>query len=78
MIEGMFPPVKLERKTAPSKFVAADGEQIRDMGEKTIPFTTHEEIHSASIVKPLISMQKVVRAGNVAVLDQKESAHSKY
>ena len=26
----------------------------------------------------LISMQKVVRAGNVVVLDETESAHSKY
>ena len=41
------------------------------MGEKTIPFTTHEGFHSASFVKHLISMQKVVRAGNVVLLDEK-------
>ena len=36
MIEGMFLRVKLERKTAPKKFVAATGAEIRDLGEKTI------------------------------------------
>ena len=35
MLEAMFPHVKLERKTSPLKFVAANGEQIRDMGVKT-------------------------------------------
>ena len=35
MLEGMSPRVKLERKTAPKKMVAANGEQIRDWGEKT-------------------------------------------
>ena len=49
----------------------------RDLGEKNIPFKTNEEIQrcitfrSANVVKPLISMQKVVRAGNVVVLDEK-------
>ena len=52
------------------KFVAANGEQINDLGEKTIPFKTNEGIQgcitfrSANVVKPLISMQKVVRSGN--------------
>ena len=69
--------VKIERKTAPKKFVAATGEQIRDLGERTIPFKTNEGVQrcltfrSASVVNPLISMQKVVRAGNIAVLDEK-------
>ena len=51
--------------------------QIIDEGENTIPFKTNEEIHrcmtfrSASLVKPLISMQKVGRAGNFVVLDEK-------
>ena len=58
-------------------FVAANGEQIRDLGEKKIPFKTNEGIQrciafkSASVVKPPISMQKVVRAGNVVVLDER-------
>ena len=77
MSETMFPHVKLERKTSPKKFVAANGEQIKDLGEKNIPFKTNEGIprcitfRSANVVKPLISMQKVVRAGNVVVLDEK-------
>ena len=77
MPETMFPHVKLERKTSPKKFVAANGEQIKDLGEKRIPFKTNEGIQrcitfrSANVVKPLISMQKVVRAGNIVVLDEK-------
>ena len=64
MPEAMFPSVKLERKTQPKKFVAANGEQIKDLGEKNIPFRTNEGIQrcitfrSANVVKPLISMQK--------------------
>ena len=41
MIEGMFPLVKLERKTA-KKSVAANGIQIIDL---TMPCKTHEEIY---------------------------------
>ena len=41
MLETMFPHVKLNRKTSPKKFVAANGEQIRDLGEKNIPFKTN-------------------------------------
>ena len=76
MPETMFPRVKLERRTSPKKFVAANGEQIKDLGEKNIPFQTNEGIQrcitfrSANVVKPLISMQKVVRAGNIVVLDE--------
>ena len=56
--------------------LAANGEQIKDLGEKNIPFKTNEGIQrcitfrSANVVKPLISMQKVVRAGNIVVLDE--------
>ena len=77
MPETMFPRVKLERRTSPKKFVAANGEQIQDLGEKNIPFKTNEGIprcitfRSANVVKPLISMQKVVRGENVVVLDEK-------
>ena len=73
--EDKFPRVQVDRKTATKKFVAADGEQIRDLGEKIIQLKTNEGIHrcttfrSASVVKPLISMQKVVRAGNTVVLE---------
>ena len=77
MLETMFPHVKLERKTSPKKFVAANGEQIKDLGEKSIPFKTNEGVQrcttfrSANVVKPIISMHKVVRAGNIVVLDEK-------
>ena len=77
MREGMFPRVKLERKTSPKRSAAANAEQIRDLGEQTVPFKTNEGIQrcvtfrSASVVRPLISMLKVVRAGNIVVLDEK-------
>ena len=77
MSETMCPHVKLERKTSAKKFVAANGEQIKDLGEKSIPFKTIEGVQrciafrSANVVKPLISMQNVVRAGNIVVLDDK-------
>ena len=74
MLEEMFPRVKVQRNSAPKRFLAAKGEHIRGMGEKTVPFKTNEGIHScttfrsASDVKPLISTRKVVQAGNVVVL----------
>ena len=74
MLEAMFPHVKLERKTSPKKFVAANGEQIKDLGERRIPFKTNEGVQmfwSANVVKPNISMQKVVQAGNTVVLDER-------
>ena len=42
MPETTFPRFKLERKTTPKKLVAR--EQIKDLGEKTIPFKTKEGI----------------------------------
>ena len=64
MLEGMFPLVKFERKTAPKKFVAADGEHIRDSGDKTMPSKKH--MRRFKVV--------VVRAGNTVVLDE-ETPH---
>ena len=52
-------------------------EKIEDLGEKIMPFKYVEGVHrcikfrSANVVKPLISMRKVVQAGNVVVLDEK-------
>ena len=77
MPEAMFPLVKLERKMSPKKFVAANGEQIKDLDERRIPFKTNEGVQrcimfrGANVVKPLISMQKAVQAGNTVVLDEK-------
>ena len=76
VLEAMFH-VKLERKTSSKKFVASNGEQIKDLVEKNIPFETYEGIQrcityrSARVVKRIISMQKVVRAGHIVVLDEK-------
>ena len=76
MLETMFPRVKLKRKTSPKKFVAANGEQIKDLGEKKIPFKTNEGIQrcitfrSANVVKPFIWKRRC--AG------RKESAHPKH
>ena len=76
MLETMFPRVKLECKTSPKKFVAANGEQLKELGEKNIPFKTNEGVQrcitfrSANVVKLFISMQKVVQAGNAVVLDE--------
>ena len=39
----MFPRVKLDRTNTTEKFVAADGEGIKDLGEKTIPFKSLKE-----------------------------------
>ena len=61
---------------SPKKCVAANGEQIKDLGEKNIPLKTNEGVQrcitfrSANVVKPIISMQKVVRAGNILLLDE--------
>ena len=68
------------KKTSPKKFVAANGEQIKDLGEKSSPFKTNEGVQmcltfrSANVVKPIISMQKVVRAGNIVVLHSRRNS----
>ena len=70
----MFPRVKLDRTSATKKFVAANGERIKDL-IKTIPLEFVEGVYrcmnfrSTNVVKPLISMRKVAQAGNVVVLD---------
>ena len=48
MPETMFRRVKLERKTSLNKFVAANGEQIKDLREKNIPFrqTRNSKVHN--------------------------------
>ena len=55
----MFPRVKLDCTSTTKNSVAASGEKIKDLGEKTIPFKSAEGVHrctkfrSASVVKPL-------------------------
>ena len=69
MPETMFPLDKVERNTSPQKFVATNGEQIKDLGERENLFKTNEGIQrsitlrTANAVKPLTSMQKVARTG---------------
>ena len=59
----MFARVKLDRTTTTKKFVAENGERIKDLGEKTISFKSVEGVHrcikfrSANVVKPLFSWQ---------------------
>ena len=78
VLAEMFPRVDLERTRTKKKLAAAKGEMIKDLGEKTKPFKSVEgehrcmKIRSASVVKLLMLMRKVVQAGNVVVLvDQK-------
>ena len=77
-LEGVFPRVKHERKTAPQKFVATNCGHITDLEGKTSPFKTHEGFHrcttlrSANVGKLVIPMQKVCGAGNIVVLDVKD------
>ena len=66
-------------KTSPKRFVAANGEQIRESGKKTNPLKTNEgtqrciTFRSASVSSLSLPMQRVVRAGNIVVLDEKIS-----
>ena len=77
--EGISSRVEIERKTSPQRFVAANGQQSTDVGEKTFPSNTNERLtrcmtfRSAGVAKPFISMQKVARAGNIVVLDEQNS-----
>ena len=76
MLAEMFPRVKLDRTSTIEKFVAAIGEHIKDMERQPYHSSPLKECTGAcisggaSVVKPLISMRKVVRAGNVVVLDE--------
>ena len=77
MLDGMFPRVRLERKTSPKRFGAENGEQVRDLGEKDYSIQDkrwNSKMHNTQkceCCQTLISMQKVVPAGNVVVLDEK-------
>ena len=76
----MFPRVELDHTSTTKTFVAANGERIKDLGEKTISFKSVEGVHrcikfrSTNVVKLLISMRKVAQAGNVVVLEE-ENPH---
>ena len=76
MLAEIFLRVQLARTNTTKKFVAANGERIKDLGEKTILIKSVGGAHrcmkfrSANVVKPLISMRKVVQDANVVVLDE--------
>ena len=83
MPETMFPHVKLERKTSPKKFVAANREQIKDLGGKSVPFTTNGvqrciTFRSANAVKPINFNAKGRPSWKHCGAGRKESAHSKH
>ena len=69
--ETMFPHVKIERKTPPKKFVAANGEQIKDLGAKRIPFKTNEGVQrcitfrSAMLSNPSFQCKKSSKPGTL-------------
>ena len=42
--QKMFPPVKLGRTSTTKRLIAANGEGIKDLGEKTIPFKSVEGV----------------------------------
>ena len=74
MPEGTFPRAKLERKTSPMRFVGADGEQIRDLGAKSVPIhdkRRNSKMHNIQKCECCQTSQKVVRAGKIVVLDEK-------
>ena len=56
MPETMFPQVETERKTPPNKFVAANGEQIKDLGAKRITQQDIGRVRSHDWM-PLAAMQ---------------------
>ena len=65
-----------EEETTIYTCVDANGEQIKDLGEETIPFKTNEGIQRCITFRSAkcchsFSMQKVVRAGSTVVLDEK-------
>ena len=77
MPEAMFPHVKLERKTPPKSLF----QQMESTSKTWVTREFHSRqmrgvrrcitFRSANVVKPLISMQKVVQAGNTVVVDEK-------
>ena len=74
----MFSRVKLDRTSTTKKFVEAIWKNDQRLGVRKpyrpsplMECTGASKFRSANVVKPLISMRKVVQAGNVAVLDEK-------
>ena len=66
---GMFPDLALHNTNSGRHYVTASGNRIKDQGEKKVPFTTsggHKRMikfRSAAVVKPLISVGRLVAAG---------------
>ena len=73
----MFPRVKLDRTSTTKKFVQQMEKRSKTWVRKPYHSSPLKECTGASnsgaqdVVKPLISMRKVVQAGNVVVLDEK-------
>ena len=73
---NMLPEIAVQPGGKKRHYVAANGTRIQDEGEKVVPFTTGEgqarkvRFRAAEVMKPLISMVKVVAAGNDVVLDR--------
>ena len=79
---NMMPNVKPKKTGKERKFVTAGGDRIKDEGVKRLKFTTCEKIdrvidfRAAKVMKPFISVAKVIKAGNEVVLN-KDNPHIK-
>ena len=75
----MFPKVKAIKVGRARRFVAANGTKIVDEGVKRVPFKAGANyrnairFRSANVMKPLIAMKKVVKAGNEVKLTPEEA-----
>ena len=73
----MFLRVKLDRASTTKTFVAANGERIKELGDKTIPFKSAEGVHRcikfrcASVVKPFDLNEKGHAKWQCRVFDEK-------
>ena len=66
---GMFPTLPLQNTDSGRHYVTASGNRIKDRGEKKVQFTTTTgkrrtiKFRSSAVVKPLISVGRLVAAG---------------
>ena len=77
MLETMFSHVKLERQNITEEVCGSKQMESKSKIWVRRAFHSNERVErctsfrSANVVKPLISMQKAIRAGNIVVLDEK-------
>ena len=75
---NMLPKILAQRNVGAKQFVAANGAKIKDEGVKVVKFRTKEGVDRriqfvvADVVKPLVSMSKVITAGNRVILKDQQ------